>query len=216
MTDATTIARAYDDWAASYDSDRNRTRDLDQIVTRRLLEDFRCKSILEIGCGTGKNTGFFAQIGEHVRALDFSAAMIAQARNNIRARNVDFITADITKPWPGAGESAELVSCNLVLEHVKELPPIFCEAARTLTGGGTLFVSELHPFRQYHGTVATFKRNDEPVKIPAFVHHVSDFLKAADDAGLSLVSLHEWWHDEDEGKPPRLITFLFSKQTGAS
>ena len=47
------IKKAYNDWSASYDSDENLTRDLDQKVTREALANLHFKSILEIGCGTG-------------------------------------------------------------------------------------------------------------------------------------------------------------------
>jgi protein-L-isoaspartate O-methyltransferase len=37
--------------------------------------------VLEIGCGTGKNTSVLAQIGEKVLALDFSENMIEKANH---------------------------------------------------------------------------------------------------------------------------------------
>ena len=203
--------QAYAHWASTYDSDGNRTRDLDEVVTRKVLGGLRCKSILEIGCGTGKNTRLFAQIGAQVKALDFSEAMIAQAQRKSSARNVEFIVADLTQRWPVDDDSVDLISCNLVLEHIADLNRVFAEAARVLTPGGKLFVSELHPFRQYQGTVATFTRADEAIQIPAFVHHISDFLESASANGLALGQLNEWWHAEDEGKPPRLITIVFAK-----
>ena len=202
---------AYDEWASTYDSDRNRTRDLDEVVTREILGELHFKSILEIGCGTGKNTLLFAQIGEQVKALDFSEEMIAQARRKSSAHNVEFIVADITQRWPVDDASIDLISCNLVLEHIEDLSHIFAQAARVLTNNGQFFISELHPFRQYQGTVAIFTREDESIKIPAFVHHISDFLDAAVANGLELGQLNEWWHSEDEGKPPRLVTFMFAE-----
>jgi malonyl-CoA O-methyltransferase len=83
-----------------------------------------------------------------------------------------------------------------------------------LREGGSFFVSELHPFRQYAGTAANFQRGGEQVKIPAFVHHISDFMEASKASGLRLKSLQEWWHEKDENKPPRLVTFLFKKISG--
>src|SRR5438046_1321458 len=163
--------QAYAHWASTYDSDRNRTRDLDEIITRKILAGLSFKSILEIGCGTGKNTLLFAQIGEQLTALDFSEEMIAQARRKSSAPNVEFIVADITQRWPVDDASIDLISCNLVLEHIEDLSHIFAQAARVLTNNGQFFISELHPFRQYQGTVATFIREDALVKIPAFVHH---------------------------------------------
>jgi malonyl-CoA O-methyltransferase len=203
--------QAYAQWASTYDSDRNRTRDLDEIVTRKSLAGLRFKLILEIGCGTGKNTLLFAQIGEQVQALDFSEEMIAQARAKSSAANVEFTVADITQRWPIDDASIDLISCNLVLEHIADLSHVFAEAVRVMANNGQFFISELHPFRQYQGIVATFTREDTLVKIPAFVHHISDFLKAANANSLTLIQLNEWWHEEDDGKPPRLLTFMFAR-----
>lgn len=206
-----TIDQMYSDWSGTYDSDRNLTRDLDRTVTQRLLSEVHCKTILEIGCGTGKNTAFLAGQAGRLHALDFSAGMILNARQRLQAGNVSFTLADLTHPWPCAPGIADLIACNLVLEHIAELPPVFLQARRALSKAGRLFVSELHPFRQYQDTQATFLRDGVPVQIPAFVHHISDFLDGAAGAGLSLSYLKEWWHPEDEGKPPRLVTFLFKK-----
>ena len=64
--------------------------------------------------------------------------------------SLTFAVADLTKTWPAASGSADLVVGNLVLEHIADLGFIFAEAARCLQPGDQLFFSELHPFRQYH------------------------------------------------------------------
>src|SRR3954463_1383723 len=120
-----TIRDAYNTWAASYDTDRNLTRDLDARVTRATLAGVHYLRILELGCGTGKNTAFYAEIGYHVHALDFSEGMIAQARAKLSLPNVAFTVADLTRPWPRAAGSADLIVCNLVLEHIADLSFIF-------------------------------------------------------------------------------------------
>ncbi len=205
------IQQAYDTWSATYDGDENLTRDLDRTVTESILGDWRCPTVLELGCGTGKNTPLLAEIGERVTAVDFSAGMIAQAKAKITAPNVTFQAADITRPWPTANSAFNLITCNLILEHVADLDFIFAEAGRSLAAGGKLFISELHPFKQYQGSKAQFQQGEATTFIPAYVHHISDFLTAAKENGLKLLALDEWWHKQDEGKPPRLITFLFQK-----
>jgi ubiquinone/menaquinone biosynthesis C-methylase UbiE len=205
------IQQAYTDWSATYDSDRNLTRDLDEIATRETLANLRCNSILEIGCGTGKNTSLLARIGARVSAIDFSTGMIEKARRKLSAGNVTFAVADITQPWPARDQSFDLVVCNLVLEHVADLLHIFAQAGRVLGEGGRFFVSELHPVRQYQGTQANFQRNHETIQIPAFVHHISDFIDTAAANGLALDAMKEWWHPADQGKPPRLVSFVFQK-----
>ncbi len=205
------IQRAYDDWSETYDSDENLTRDLDQKVTRDALANLHFDSILEIGCGTGKNTIFLTQIGSQVHALDFSEGMIEKAKKKIQAKNVRFSVADLTQKWPCEDRSYDLILCNLVLEHIQDLSFIFSEAFRVLGEKGRFLINELHPFRQYEGKKARFGKGEEVTEIPAFVHHISDFLNAALNNELTLVKLNEWWHEDDQSKPPRLISFLFEK-----
>jgi len=205
------IQNAYNEWSESYDLDTNLTRDLDHKVTRDLLANLHFDSILELGCGTGKNTVFLAQIGMRVHALDFSQGMIKKAKEKVQAGNVRFSTADLTARWPCEDGTYDLITCNLVLEHIEDLSNIFSEAARTLIPNGKFFINELHPFKQYRGTKARFERNEEVIEVEAFVHHISDFTNAAIAYGLKLIMLNEYWHEDDQDKPPRLVSFMFEK-----
>ncbi len=54
-------------------------------------------------------------------------------------------------------------------------------------------------------------RDELKVEIPAFVHHVSEFLQVGQKGGFILESLREWWHDQDQDKPPRLLSLLYCK-----
>jgi ubiquinone/menaquinone biosynthesis C-methylase UbiE len=179
-------------------------------TSRSHLKSFH-RSILELGCGTGKNTRWLSEIGARVEAIDFSPAMIERAQARHSFDNVKFTLADLTQPWPIVDQTIDLISCNLVLEHIQDLSFIFAEAARVLIDGGQFFISELHAFRQYEGVAARFELNDRRIEIPAFVHHISDFLNAAAEAKLSLIAMNEWWHPEDANRSPRLISFMFRK-----
>lgn len=205
-----TISDRYSLWAATYDRDPNLTRDLDQRATGELLGGRRFAAILELGCGTGKNTRLLAGLAPSVRAIDFSAGMLEQARAKLAdAAHVSFAAADLTQPWPCADASADLVVCNLVLEHIADLGWIFAEVRRVLQPGGEFLLAELHPFKQYLGSAANFQRGGEQIAIPAFVHHLSDFAAAAEGAGLALAGLREWWDGPDRAGPPRLLTLTF-------
>ena len=205
------IQRAYDEWSVNYDADENLTRDLDARITREVLGGGHFKSVLELGCGTGKNTIFFAQIADSVHALDFSEGMIEKARQKLQTGNVRFEQADLNQRWPGPDSAYDLISCNLVLEHIANLSHIFAEVARTLSPQGRFLVNELHPFKQYRGTKARFERGAEVIEVDAFVHHISEFLREAEVHGLSLVRFDESWHEADADKPPRIASFLFEK-----
>ncbi len=205
------IANAYTAWAPRYDSHPNVTRDLDHQVTRQLLAAERPVLVVEAGCGTGKNTPFFAQIAQRVQALDFSPGMLELARRHAPAAQVRFQQADLQVPWPCAAHSAQLISFNLVLEHVQDLALVLRHAAQVLAPGGKLFISELHPFKQYQGSQARFvDAAGSEVKVTAFTHHISDFIGAAAHCGLRLHRLNEWWHADDSPQGvPRLLTLLF-------
>ena len=205
------IQDAYTRWSDTYDSDRNLTRDLDHRATRHALTGLRYENIMELGCGTGKNTALLTDVGEHIFALDFSPGMLRQAKSKIKSDRVFFVVADLTKPWPCKHEAFELIVCNLVLEHIEDIDAVFAQVSRSLKTAGHFFLSELHPFRQYKGTKANFRREDEAIEIPAFVHHLSDFTESARANGLSMKMMKEWWHEEDENKLPRLVSFMFEK-----
>ncbi len=206
------IQNAYNQWSEIYDSNENLTRDLDQLLTRKTFAGQHFDSILELGCGTGKNTEFLVQIAKKVHALDFSEGMIEKAKAKIKSGNITFSVTDLTKTWPCENAAYDLITCNLVLEHIENLSHIFTEATRTLPSGGNFFINELHPFKQYLGTKARFEKDGEIIEVDAFMHHISDFTNAAADHGLTLLMLNEHCHQDDQNKPPRILSLLFEKK----
>jgi ubiquinone/menaquinone biosynthesis C-methylase UbiE len=93
------VASAYDVWADSYDTMANATRDLDAVMLRELL-NARGRDVVEVGCGTGKNTVWPAEHARSVVALDFSAGMLAKARERVTAANVRFVQQDVCELHP--------------------------------------------------------------------------------------------------------------------
>lgn len=208
----TTVQQGYDNWSSTYDTDHNFTRDLDKDITEQTLTPHPSQTILELGCGTGKNTDFLASLAEKVLAFDFSAGMLSKARAKVQSENVQFGVMDFTENWVVADNTVNLISCNLVLEHIEDLDFIFSEAHRILQDAGLFFICELHPFKLYAGIQANFQRGEENIAIPAFIHHTSEFVQAAIAQGFTLEALGEWWHTEDDSNDtPRLISFLFKK-----
>lgn len=201
--------QAYNHWAHSYDSDENKTRDLELVAGQQLLEQADFTAVLEIGCGTGKNTTWLAPKAKTLTAVDFSEEMMKLARQKVTAPHVAFRQADITQPWNFP--AATLVTFSLVLEHIQDLHFVFEQAAKTLAPGGLLYVCELHPYKQLQGSRARFERGDQLVQLEYFVHHLSEFFDAAQKAGLQCRRLDEWFDSEDRTTVPRLVSFLFQK-----
>jgi ubiquinone/menaquinone biosynthesis C-methylase UbiE len=211
---STEVAQSYDRWAATYDADKNVTRDLDALVVRRaglVLED---KDVLELGSGTGKNTAFLAEHARRVVAMDFSEGMIARAHERIATSNVEFKLHDVRDTWPVDSASVDTVVANLILEHVHDLAPVFFEAARVLRPQGQFFFCELHPYRQLTGAQAQFvdPSTGQTVKLTAHVHTISDYVMGGIEAGFQLRSMGEWTEEgAPEDAPPRLISCLFER-----
>src|SRR3954469_9134228 len=75
----------YDRWAATYDTDGNPLIALEEPHVDALLGDVRGLCVLDVGCGTGRHALRLARAGAAVTAIDFSEAMLAQARAKVGA-----------------------------------------------------------------------------------------------------------------------------------
>ena len=201
------VEKAYDKWAESYDAMLNKTRDLDLLATKENLARSKFRSILEIGCGTGKNTEWLSCKCSRLVAVDFSEEMMAIAMQKVKDKNVEWNRFDISRSWPIQDTPFDLITFNLVLEHVHDLTFVFSQAASRLAKGGMIHVSELHPFKQYLGSKARFESEHGTHELEVFTHHVSDFATALSDAGLRIKELKEWF-DNDCSGVPRLLTIL--------
>jgi SAM-dependent methyltransferase len=240
------VALAYDQWSSVYDTNVNPTRDLEAVALRDILDlkgfasapaDTRSiERILEVGCGTGKNTVYFAgrEGARVVFSVDLSEKMLEKARDRLADappakckiifQQADVLVMDdwksLIKLGPNSSESmgdddgdgVDLVSFSLVLEHMEDLSTVFAKAAAVTRAGGLLYVGELHPLKQYAGSKARFENESgETTVVTCFNHHVSDFLDAAAAAGYRLLTLKEFFDNDDRGSTPRILTMLFQK-----
>lgn len=205
------IEQAYNSWAAQYDTNKNRTRDLEAVALRATLAAIPFEACLEIGCGTGKNTEWLVRSAMHVTAVDLSAAMLGRARKKVNSNKVTFQQADVTKPWSFATQVYDLVTFSLVLEHIQQLDFIFEQTAAALKSGGYVYIGELHPFKQYTGTKARFDTAEGRQEVECHTHHISDFVQDARQHGLRLIELNEHFDDKDRTGIPRILTLLLQK-----
>lgn len=216
-SDKSEVAASYDQWAETYDTVQNSTRDLAAEVLRQANLTIAGRKLVEVGCGTGRNTEWLAHLAAapaEILALDFSEGMLARAGQRVQDSRVLFLKHDVRATWPLPDASVDLAIVMLVLEHVEHLQPFFGEAARTLTAGGDLFICELHPMRQLLGGQAQFTDAKTGARqlVDAFLHDTSDYISAALMSGFELVTLGEP-RDANalQRDPPRLLSLLFRK-----
>jgi ubiquinone/menaquinone biosynthesis C-methylase UbiE len=200
---------AYNKWAGTYDTVENRTRDLEAKAIRSILKNVHVGNIIEIGCGTGKNTQWLSERCEHLTAIDFSSEMLSIAKEKIKDKKITFRQLDITLPWNF--KDVDLISCSLILEHIENIDFIFDQAGKCLKPGGKFYICELHPYKQLSGSRAKFESESGIIQLEYFIHHISDFHSAALKHGFICEHVGEFFDNDDRNSIPRLISFIFSK-----
>ncbi len=206
------VKEAYNNWSAQYDTNENKTRDLEGMALRETLADLSFRRVLEIGCGTGKNTAWLVARADKIVAVDFSENMLVKAQSKITSNKVRFVQADVLGVWGFATETYDLVTFSLVLEHIEDLDVVFEKVAAVTTAGSYVYVGELHPFKQYSGSKARFETVAGTEVLSCFDHHVSDFLGAAFRSGFELITLNEHFDNKDRTTLPRILSILLRKK----
>lgn len=205
------VRQAYNNWAAQYDTNDNKTRDLEALALKENVGALPVERCLEIGCGTGKNTAWLCTIAAQITAVDLSEEMLAKAKAKITSAAVLFKQADINQPWNFAATQFDLITFSLVLEHIENLDAIFEKASAIIVNGGHVYVGELHPFKQYAGTKARFDTTEGQQVVRCFNHNLSDFTQAAKKWGFEIVDVNEYFDNNDRSTLPRILTLLFRK-----
>jgi ubiquinone/menaquinone biosynthesis C-methylase UbiE len=206
------IKQSYNIWADQYDTNENKTRDLEAISLRATLANIDFDDCLEVGCGTGKNTVWLITKAKHITAIDLSDKMLEKARMRINSDNVHFTQADITREWLFTDKKFDLVTFSLVLEHIENLNDILEKVSKVTKAGAWVYIGELHPFKQYSGSKARFETPDGINTVTCFDHHISDFTNAAKNNGFQIIEIQEHFDDNDKNTIPRILTLLLRKK----
>jgi ubiquinone/menaquinone biosynthesis C-methylase UbiE len=138
------VAKFYDEIGSSYD----RTLyflacdPLYEAELARLSAGRRFRRVLDLGCGTGKQTVLLAPFAEEVWAIDLSIDSLRQAEARCaRAgfRNVKFLQQSIVSLPAENGSVDAIVSYGDVISHVHDAyRQVFVECARVLAPGGVM------------------------------------------------------------------------------
>jgi ubiquinone/menaquinone biosynthesis C-methylase UbiE len=202
---------AYNQWSAIYDTNNNKTRDLEAIAIRTYFADASFQNILELGCGTGKNTFFLLEKCQNLTGADFSVEMLAVAKTKIVDPKVQFVQMDLREKWDFTEGGYDAITCSLVLEHIADLNHIFSEAHRILSSKGLFYIGEYHPFKQYLGKKARFETANGVFELETFTHHLTDFYNAAHQNGFECLDIQEWFDEGERKSVPRILSLVFQK-----
>ncbi len=110
-------------------------------------------SVLDVGCGTGEHTAFYAQLGARAVGVDRSASMIESAKEHERAGHGRFVELDALgmsqalRDEPPFGVVLCLGNMLPHLLETREVESMFGEI-RTMLRSGGLFLLQLLNYRR--------------------------------------------------------------------
>ncbi len=134
------------------------------------IGDIKDKNILELGCGAGEASVYFAKKGAEVTAVDISQRMLDVVQNLARKHDVFLSTKQLySDNTDFADETFDIVYAANLLHHV-DIASTLKEASRVLKKGG-LFVSwdplahnlMINIYRRMATDVRT--KDEHPIKI---------------------------------------------------
>ena len=184
------LTPGYDAWAQHYDGP-NPAVEADAAVVHDLLAAVPPCIALDAACGTGRHSRHLADRGFETIGVDANRTMLARAEAKLPGG--DFRRGDLGA-LPVDDAAVDVVVCSLALTHLPELGPAFAEFARVVRPGGTVIVSDMHPLYVTFGGAAVFPAASEGFElhfVRNLVHPVSEYVRAAVDAGLLIRECHE-------------------------
>jgi len=134
------LAREYDRW---YDTPAGQAHDrVQKEDVRRLLRPASAgQTLLDVGCGTGHWSAYFAELGYRVTGVDVAPTMIAVARSTVPGGT--FIVAD-AHDLPFDNGCFDVVAAMATLEFLPDQAAAIREMARCAREHGQLLLGTLN------------------------------------------------------------------------
>lgn len=190
------VRQGYGEWVRTYEDVVQDAMDIRLFERLNAVNWPAARQILDLACGTGRIGAWLRQqTAAPIDGIDLTPEMLnlAQAKGVYRLLKVADVAAT---GLPGA--AYDLITQSLADEHMPSLPPLYNEVARLLRPGGKFAIVGYHPQFLMAGVPTHFDRAPgEPVTIRSYVHLLSDHVKAAHAAGLTLLEMDEGLIDDD-------------------
>lgn len=213
------VDEGYDRWSAFYDGDDIPLNLLEQDVVDGALGELSGLDVVDLACGTGRQSVRLAARGARVTGIDVSRGMLEKARAKSSA--VRFLQGSLEEKFPFEPASFDRVVSFLALEHFTDLGHFFSECRRICRPNGFLFFTAMHPAMTLKGVQARYTEDGGRKVYPkSFPYRICDYVNAAVESGLTLERLTEHAtsdtharHSERAAKYegwPLLLTLRFS------
>jgi SAM-dependent methyltransferase len=183
----------YAEWAPTYQQTVEDELDLALLARLSTVAWSACRSVADLGCGTGRTGAWLAEQGagaDAIDGVDLTPEMLDLARS--RGVHSSLREGDVRSTGLQSARY-DLAITSLVDEHIPSVAPLYAEAARLLRPEGAFVIVGYHPhFVMASGMPTHYDRADgESVAIETHVHQLSEHVTAGLAAGLRLTEMHE-------------------------
>ena len=175
--------KAYNIWAEIYDSgDDNLVFQMEEKILNSLIKniDLSGKSILDYGCGTGRNwEKLISYKPNKITGCDVSIKMLQQLQSKYPGSEIYLIKN--SSEFPVQLGTIDIIFSTLVIAHIKDLRKTFREWNRLLKPGGIILITDLHPAILSAGGKRIFEKDGKSIAIKNYIHSI-DKIKILCDA----------------------------------
>jgi SAM-dependent methyltransferase len=189
------VREGYGAWAQTYEDVVLDEMDLRLLERLEGIDWTTAVRALDLACGTGRIGAWLNGAGvPRLDGVDFTPQMLAQAQ----AKGVydRLVEADVASTGLEGG-LYDLIVMSLADEHIRELGPLYREAARLSAPGATFVLVGYHPHFLMMGMPAHFNDADgRPTAVESWVHLTSEHIEAGLAAGWTLAAMVEGIIDE--------------------
>lgn len=183
--------RAYQLWAAHYDSSVNPLLALEERRLAHQLATFTGKDVVDLGCGTGRWLRKLEALRpQSLTGVDLSPEMLNQARPKC-APTTKLLQGDCIDTQLRS-HSADHIVASFLLSYLSDLPAFERESARILRAQGSILISDLHPNTATYGWRRTFRAGGAVFEIETQRYTLTYLVDTMQQAGFRLDHLASW------------------------
>lgn len=199
-----TIKQLYSEWAKEYDTDPNLLIRIESDNFEDFVKNVKGKSILDLGCGTGRYCVELAKKGAEVTAVDMTENMmkIAIKKAKQKKAKIDFQIADIMKYNPA--KKFDLIISMLVFDHIENLEKAVNVIDKASKSGTEVVISNVHPELLRKDADKKTKKTQgylrEERKTNQFYHPLEEYVSVFLAKGFVLTKLKELVFTEEYQK----------------
>jgi len=171
----------YDNIAKIYDKRLNsKTISEENLFLKEI--NTKGKTILDLGCGTGRLSSKLAKKAKKIIAIDNSKNMIRLAKAK-KIPNAKFIHSNMEK-LPFKKSSFDIIISSLSIEHIKDFEKVLKEIKRVLKTNGKFIFSISNKIN--NSTYIHFETQKEIVKIKNYLKPKKYYLKKLIENGFQI------------------------------